>query len=164
MPFRPRPQMSPMIARALSQWGGYRNSVQQNGIIQNRMAEDVLPPESMIHLENLREQPKPESPQAINDHARYGFFNNTAVSVGTASQLVLRQPTTRRIFLFIVNTHALQTLYVTFGRDANATLGIPIAPNNGSIGFDQVVPQDDIFLIGSGAATTGVLVYSNSEV
>lgn len=155
----PRKQINPRYARAIGQWGGYEN----NGFVVDRMGIDVLPPESQAQFANLKEQPAPESPQAINDHSRYGFFNNIVINVGAVSQLMLRQPTTKRIFLSIQNTHATQTLFVAFGRDSNAFVGIAVLPAFGLIGFDVVVPQDDVYIIGSGAATTGVMLYSNSD-
>jgi hypothetical protein len=87
------------------------------------------------------------------------------VSVGLASTRVLLAPppNTRRVFLFIVNTHAVQILFVNFGQDSTA-LQIPINPGNGAIGFDSLVPQNDIYLIANGAATTGVVSYANKGV
>ena len=155
----PRRQMNPRLERALSQWGGY----EYNGLIVDRQAVDVLPPEAQTHFDDLKAQPLPDSPQAINDHSRYGFFNNIVLNIGAVSQLVLRQPTTKRILLSIQNTHATQTLFVAFGRESNAFVGVAVLPAFGFIGFDVVVPQDDVYIIGSGAATTGVMLYSNSD-
>jgi len=154
-----RKQINPHFARAISQWNGYG----YDGVIVDRVGDDVLPPESQKHFENLRKQPAPESPQSINDHSRYGFFNNTVINVGLVSTLVLRQPTSKRIFLSIQNTHATQTLFVAFGRDSNAFVGMAVLPGFNVLGFDVVVPQDDVYIIGSGAATTGVMLWSNTD-
>lgn len=132
-------------------------------VIDVRTALDVLPPELLPQFSNLREQPAPESQQAILDHTKYGRFSNEPLSIGLASTLVLRAPSTTRIFLFIVNTHATQNLFLSFGSSAAAVGSVPILANFGVIGFDTVVPQDDIYLIANGAATTGTLVYSNKE-
>jgi len=156
-------QLSPQVARALKQWENLGYDSVNRGFVEDAQAVNVLPPELQRQFDNLRKPPAPESQQAILDHSRYGFFNNLALNVGLASQLILRQPTSQRIFFFVVNTHALQLLFLRFGADSNTTIGIPIQPNFGFIGFDTVVPQDDIFMIANGAATTGVALYSNKD-
>lgn len=102
----------------------------------------------------------------IRDELKYCNFNNLPLSVGVASSRVLLAPrvNTRRTYLMVVNSHAAQTFFIAFGQDSTATLGVPIQPNFGFLEYNVVVPQDDIFLIGSGAATTGMLVYSNASI
>ena len=155
-----RGQLSPMVARRLAQW---QDSDHIPGLLNVENSVDVLPPELTRHFESLKQQPPPESQQAILDHSRYGFFNNIPLSLGVQSTLILRAPTTTRIFFFIVNTHATQNMFVRFGGDADAVIGVPILANFGFMGFDTVVPQDDIYAVGSGAATTGVVLYSNKD-
>lgn len=153
-------QMSPMISRALRQWD---NGV-ASGMIQVNTARDVLPPELLINLENLRPPSPPASESInINDPSKDGSITSIPLIVGVASQLILRASPTKRNFLFIQNTHGTQTLFVTFGRDSNALIGLQIPPLLGAIGFDEFVPQDEVYLVGSGALTTGVCLYSNKE-
>lgn len=108
-----------------------------------------------------------ENPVAfpIRDELKYGNFTNLTISAELASARVLLKPPTgtRRTFFAIFNTHATQTIFLAFGQDATAVNGIPIFAGGG-IGLDAVVPQDDIYVIGSGAATVGVLVYSNDTI
>lgn len=102
----------------------------------------------------------------IRDELRYGRAQLLPISQGIASVRVLQAPqtNTRRVFLLVVNTHPTQILYLNTGDVASAIQGIPINPGNGALGFDIFVPQDDIYLAANGAATTGVLVYSNKGV
>jgi len=111
--------------------------------------------------------PFTQAPAApVRDELKYGRALLIPFSQGVPSAriLVAPPPNTRRAFLFIVNTHAIQILFVNFGDVASALNGIPVNPGNGAIGFDAFVPQDDIYLAANGAATTGVLVYSNKGV
>lgn len=118
---------------------------------------------------------QPDSPLAAYDNPSgapirnellYGNFNNVALSIGAASVRVLDKPQaqTRRTYLFIVNTHASQNLFLAFGQDASAIIGVPLLFNFGFMEFNNVVPQDAVYLLGAGAATTGVLLYSNDSI
>ena len=118
----------------------------------------------------LAELPLPapfRQPPAIpfRDELRYGSAKSLPLTIGIAATRVLLAPppNTRRTLLLIVNTHATQILFVGFG-DVATTLLTPINPANGALGFDHVVPQDDIYLIANGAATTCVLTYMNKGV
>lgn len=159
-----RGQMSPMLARRLTQWhdGEAKTGIPRG--IALTLGADVLPPELLKNLENLRPPltpPPPEETLNIADASKYGYCNNFVINVGLASVRVLPAPTTRRNFLFMVNTHATQVLFLRFAGDSNALIGVPIAAAGGFIGFDTFVPQDDVYLIGNGAATTGVGLFSN---
>lgn len=123
-------------------------------------------PAPELALENVQAARFIQPPAApVREELRYGNPLNIPLSIGLASTRVLLAPppNTRRVFLFIVNTHAVQILFLQFGQDATA-LQIPINPGNGAIGFDAFVPQSDIYLIANGAATTGVLSYANKGV
>lgn len=147
-----RGQLSPVLARKIRSQG--------TGI---RFGADVLPPELQVHLANLSPQPTPEQQAPVFEPSRYGLFNNNTLNIGLVSTLVLLHPATTRVFLFIVNTHATQNLFVNFGANADAFIGVPIVAGFGFMGFDTVVPQDDIYLVGSGANTTGVLTFCNRQ-
>lgn len=101
-------------------------------------------------------------PQRFLDSLKYGSFINVPLSIGVVSQLVLIKPPSRRIFLQIQNTHAIQQMFVVFGTPATLITGIRLGPN-GTATYDSVVPQDDIHIIASGGATTGVLIYCNKS-
>lgn len=117
--------------------------------------------QARTHSQPLQQDTKDSVP--IVDSLRYGLANNVPISIGTASQIILAKPTTNRTYLFIVNTHLTQTAYIAFGRNASAGSGIPLYPNGGWYEKESFVPQDDIYAIGSGAATTLILTYSNKN-
>ncbi|MDW8259017.1 MAG: hypothetical protein RML32_06205 [Gammaproteobacteria bacterium] len=98
----------------------------------------------------------------MRNELRYGRATVLRLTIGLSSQKVLLAPppNSRRAFLFVVNTHATNILFMNLGNEAS-TLDIPILPANGAIGFDNFVPQDDVYLVANGAGTTAVLVYSN---
>lgn len=75
-----------------------------------------------------------------------------------AGQVVILRPEEQRQYFFIQNTHATQVLYVGFGYAPNAANGMQIGPQ----GFYEPywVPQNEIQILGSAAATTGVLLYA----
>ncbi|HJW55874.1 MAG TPA: hypothetical protein VJ577_11420 [Burkholderiaceae bacterium] len=98
----------------------------------------------------------------VADTMRYGDFSHIQINVGAngLSEPILTRPSTKRTFLMIQNTHAGNSLYIGFGSQPSATLGIAIAPG-GSLLLDAVVAQNDVYVSGSGAGTTGLLTYCN---
>lgn len=128
---------------------------------------DRLPPDlTMPELASLKPVEHDQPPIPITDSMQYGLFTNVVLNVGTADSLVLPAPQAGsiRIALVIINTHATQTIFIRFGGAADALIGFPLFGQGTAIGFDKVVPQDDIHIIGSAAATTGVLLYSNKNI
>lgn len=111
-----------------------------------------------------QKQLNPQLATPIVDQAKYVLFTTVPINIGVASVLILPKPSTQRLFLFIINTSAVNQLIVNFGNQASAILGIPIAAGLGFLGFDAVVPQNDVYIIGSGAGTTGTLIYANSVI
>jgi hypothetical protein len=98
------------------------------------------------------------------DTMKYGDYAHIGFSVGTTGNNtpILTRPSNKRIFLLIENTHATQSLFVGFGIVPGSTIGITIAPG-GNLMLDNTLPQNDVYLAGSGAATTGKLTYSNQD-
>lgn len=128
-----------------------------------RFARPELPP---LEEADPRQPYQIPAPQSVRDELKYARFQAIPFSIGTASQKVLLAPPpdTRRVYLLIVNTSALNLLYVSFGQDATTVVGVPVMLNFGFWEFEMTVPQDDIYIVGAGAATTGVVVYSNKAV
>lgn len=126
----------------------------------------TLPPElagvTASQLAALRPLATPDQGVAVTDNGKFGLFNNVVLNIGLVDQNVLFQPQglSDRIFLQIQNTHATQSLFVRFGAIADAVIGLRLVAG-AVVWWDTVVPQDDIHIIGNGAATTGVLIYSN---
>jgi hypothetical protein len=119
-----------------------------------------------LNPRNLLLPPFSASPSVpIRDELKYGNFTNLPLSIGLASVRVLLKPPhgSRRTYLMIVNTHATQQLFITFGLDSSLLLGLPLMQNFGFYELENVIPQDDVYIIANGAATTGVLVYCNDS-
>jgi hypothetical protein len=126
---------------------------------------DVLPPELQINLDNLREDIHPlltEPAMAVSNVEHSGFVNVSpfiTAAIATQTQLLLRQPTTRRIHLVIQNNDATFSMLVYFG---SAGQGITLNAGQ-SLFYDVFVPQDDVYIAGLSAAMLGTLAYSNKE-
>lgn len=96
--------------------------------------------------------------QLENDFNRRVKFFAVPFSIGTAIQTL--RPEEPRQYLFIQNTHATQILYLGFGYAPTLTTGMQIGPQ----GFYEPywTPQNDIQVLGSGANTTGLLLYAST--
>ncbi len=103
--------------------------------------------------------------QPINviENMRYGYATTQPFTVGSTSDLViLEKSVSIRTLLIIQNTHATQDMFVSFGTTAASSIGLKLVAG-GNLLLDTFIPQDDIHVIGSGAGTTGSLIYSNRE-
>ena len=82
-------------------------------------------------------------------------FASATGNVGVASAQILAASATRK-YLTIQNTHATQSLYLSFTNPATVSdiLLLPTA----SMTFQNVVPSGILYGIGSGAATTYALM------
>lgn len=117
-----------------------------------------LDPQEFIRL-LMEEQQKAHQSYTNFDALRYASFNNIPLLIGVADQVVLQHATDIRVYLFLINTHPVNTLFLAFKTLSTAVLGVPIAPNLGFFEFNAVVPQDDVHLIANAAGTTGVMLY-----
>jgi len=100
------------------------------------------------------------------DLSRFVWLNGTKVfSYAAASQKIVDAPAGENIYrqyLSIRNDSATQTLYVDFGQDASLLSGIALLPGE-VIAYDAVIPQDDVYVFGSGAGSVSVL-YGNTTL
>lgn len=148
-------RLPPVLQQRLSPAGTAltANDVVNAGVPELTLADPVIPPEP---------HQGPGNVGAILPML-YGSFNNQALLIGAADQLVLNIPPgdAERIYLFVINTHPLQDMFISFQVASTLTLGVPILHNFGFIEFNIVVPQDDVHLIANGAGTTGVMLFSN---
>lgn len=78
-------------------------------------------------------------------------------TVGTSPVLV--RPSEERMYLIIQNTSLAATLYVGVGYPPTTLNGLILAANGGAY-EPSVIPQGDIWLLASGAATNYVLLYA----
>jgi len=93
------------------------------------------------------------------DALRYASFSNKPLLIGVSDQEVLERATDIRVYLFVINTHAANTLFLQFKVPSTAITGVPLAPGNGFFLFDSVVPQDSVHIIANAAGTTGVMLF-----
>lgn len=96
------------------------------------------------------------------DGMRYATFQSLPFSVGTADQIVLERPTTKRVYLFLINTHPTQDLFVAFDRSATA-LDCPIRAGDGFFEWLFLIPQNIIHLIANGGGTSGVCIFAELD-
>ena len=89
----------------------------------------------------------PPSAPVLNAQQFASIIDNT-FSVTTAAQLFARQPPTKRNLLMLRNTDATATIYIGFGKAPSTLSTLAIAAGQ-MILFDAVVPQDDLWAIGS---------------
>lgn len=97
---------------------------------------------------------------ALFDRMRYCEFSQLPLNIGTADVTVLPRATNCRVYLFLINTHAANRLFVNFGNTATPLNSTPLAPNLGFFEWLFTVPQQDIHLIANGANTTGNLIFA----
>jgi hypothetical protein len=99
----------------------------------------------------------------VLDPWRRGIVNGTILAaVPTNSVVVLPQSAVQRNLLFIRNISTAANIYINFGNDATAGLSTLLLAPNGFVGFDVVVPQDDVYAIAD--AANGQLAISSSTV
>lgn len=108
----------------------------------------------------------PPGSNSTYDLSRFVWLNGSKVFAysGTSVKVVDAPPAANnyRVFLSIRNTDAAATLYVDFGQDASALSECILAPGEVRA-FDAVIPQDDIYLFGSGAGNASIS-YANMTI
>jgi len=89
---------------------------------------------------------------------RKGNLTPQYASVSTTAVLV--RPMEDRLYIIIQNTSLANTLYVGVGYPPTTVTGVLLAANGGAY-EPTVVPQQEIWLLGSAANTTFVILYAN---
>lgn len=98
------------------------------------------------------------SPQTFSLQGVAVMTGTRVFPVTTASVKILDAPTTYRNFLLIRNSSAgAVSVLIDFGTDATLNSAVLLLQNE-IILFDAVVPQDDIYVIGSAPGQISVLV------
>lgn len=120
--------------------------------------EPLLPPGSPT----VQTEPRAQPLTGIVEPYRRGGFVSLSQAVGTASVQFLTQSNTTRNFLYLRNAStAAQNLFIEFAKAATVNSAVRLAPG-GFIGFDVVVPQDDLYVISDVAGA--VLAYAYSTI
>lgn len=99
---------------------------------------------------------------AAYDGMRYATFQSFPFVVGATNISILQRPVTTRVYLFLINTHPVNNLFVAFDRAATGA-DTPIANTNGFFEWLFLVPQNIINIIASAAATTGSLIFAELD-
>lgn len=97
-------------------------------------------------------------PAYVHNPQQFASIIDLSFNVTTASEKFLIEPPTKRNLLMLRNTDAAAMIYIGFGKNANTLSTLAIGPGI-TILFDSVVPQDDLYCIGSAAC---VLAYAYS--
>lgn len=120
----------------------------------------------------LRRQMQPGQPNTVQgfdpsatinvrDLHRYATLTDLSLVVGTTSVKFLDEPTGRRNMLGFRNAStAAQILYIGFNQNASATSWLELTAGT-IVLFDDVVPQDDLYVVSSAAG--GILAYAYSN-
>lgn len=148
-------------------WGDIRG-VRQHGAMtrsQSRPPLYALEPSVVAIDANglpVESNTAPENTTPVVDNTRFGEFAHLPFSVGTdpAAPVLLRAQT-KRTYLLIENTSVGDKLYVGFGQQPSASVGVTIQPG-GNFLADVTVPQNDLYLTGSAAGVTGKITYCNA--
>lgn len=95
----------------------------------------------------------------VRNDQQYASLIDQPVSLSTTSIKVLDSPVGLRNLLIMRNVDAAATIYVSWGKDANVNSTVALAPGQMLL-FDSVVPQDDIYAVGSAATPILAIAYS----
>lgn len=128
----------------------------QNQTIQNTQAGYQPPPQN---LPSIPLTPA-ELAALVIEPLRYCDF----INIGFNGPFTLSANNIPRTYLAIINTSTSQTLYISFGQQADTVNGIPLGPASGSqfssYVLDTTVPQNNVSIISSGGTGTGVIIYA----
>lgn len=95
-----------------------------------------------------------------------GNISTVPCIVGTADAIFLERPSTTRIFLFVRNIDAANTVSLAWDVPASTVAGsgsMDFLPGD-SFNFMDFVPQNDLHLIASGAGTNFLIWYCNANL
>jgi len=101
----------------------------------------------------------------VREVNRYPMVTTVAINVGLTGQLLVSQPDTTRIVLIVrCDASSAGSILVAFGISASINTAAFTIPPGGVLLLDYVVPQDDVFIVGSAAGCVGTCVYANSAL
>ena len=137
---------------------GHEFQGQQSQFLRPDMVRRVprdLPSKAIsTYLGGIAEDANEELMRALRRQAN---FSQLIISYTAEPLLVL--PATIRTYVLIQNIDSLETLYVGFGFEPSNGIGLLLAADGGFYEPFQV-PQNDIWVVGSGAGTVNI-IYAN---
>jgi len=97
--------------------------------------------------------------QDVRDSFKYASLTTVSLTIGTTSLKFLDAPIGKRNFLGFRNPSTTATIFVDFNSQASANSWLALTPG-AIVVFDQVISQDDLYVIASAAATPFAYAYS----
>lgn len=97
--------------------------------------------------------------QDVRDTFKFANITTVSLTIGTTSFKFLDQPVGKRNFLGFRNPSTTATIYVDFANQASTNSWLALGPG-ALVLFDNVVSQDDLYVIASAAATPFAYAYS----
>lgn len=102
----------------------------------------------------------PKSEVTVSDNHHFAMMVDLSITTPVSQSVkFLDQPNTRRNLLVLRNASAFGDVYIGFGKDASTNSTMKLTPGT-MILLDTVVPQDDLYAFGDGAAVTLAFAYS----
>jgi hypothetical protein len=95
----------------------------------------------------------------VRDTFKFASITSISTTVGTTSIKFLDAPIGKRNFLGFRNPSTTATLYIDFNSAASSNSWLALTPGT-IVLFDNAVPQDDLYVISSAAATPFAYAYS----
>jgi len=97
--------------------------------------------------------------QDVRDSFKYAQITTVSLTIGTSSFKFLDAPIGKRNFLGFRNPSTSASIYIDFANQASTNSWLILTPG-AIVLFDQVVSQDDLYVIASAAATPFAYAYS----
>jgi len=97
--------------------------------------------------------------QDVRDTFKFANITTVSLTIGTTSFKFLDQPVGKRNFLGFRNPSTTATIYIDFANQATANSWLALGPG-GLVLFDNVVSQDDLYVVASAASTPFAYAYS----
>jgi hypothetical protein len=97
--------------------------------------------------------------QDVRDTFKFANITTVSLTIGTTSFKFLDQPVSKRNFLGFRNPSTTATIYIDFANQATSNSWLALGPG-ALVLFDNVVSQDDLYVIASAASTPFAYAYS----
>ena len=97
----------------------------------------------------------------VYDPRKYVTFTSLAFAVDDQGMVILERPTAKRVYLFLENIGAPDTVWIDFDKPAIPNQSVPLYATGGAFEWLAVVPQNIIYArMDVGEGTTVVAVYA----
>jgi hypothetical protein len=97
--------------------------------------------------------------QDVRDSFKFAQITTVSLTIGTTSFKFLDQPIGKRNFLGFRNPSTTANIYIDFANQASTNSWLKLGPG-GLVVFDNVVSQDDLYVISDTASTPFAYAYS----